>query len=166
MSTFAEYLRRGVGGSEAAGEIIEAAQPVRIDPAVLDGLMVAEKVVPVAEAPCEIAEGQHIATPVVSNAAMVDSMSEIEEIIALTRDQSVVLKRELLKLALQAEAPGPKLGAIKELLAHSTLNKLDRLRNRDRGQPQQNIFNVVSVVQAAQRLADQHNEPQNPLRPV
>lgn len=160
MSTFAEYLRRGV--SEASGEVVEAAQPVRVDPAVLDGLMAVEKVVPVSEAPCEIQEGQHIATPVVSNAVMTDQMTEIEEIIALSRDQSVVMKRELLKLALQDEAPGPKLGAIKLLMDHSTLTKLERLRNRDRGQPQQNIFNVVSVVQAAQRLADQHNEPQNP----
>lgn len=163
MSTFAEYLRRGVGGAEASGEVSEAAQPVRVDPAALDALMKpAERVVPVAEAPCEVQEGQHIATPVVSNAALVDQMSEIEEIIALNRDQSVVMKRELLKLALQDEAPGPKLGAIKLLMDYSALDKVNRMRNRDRGQPQQNIFNVVSVVQAAQRLANQHNEPQNP----
>lgn len=163
MSTFAEYLRRGVGGDGLAGEIIEAAQPVRVDPAALDALMQpAKRELPVAEAPCEVEPGQHIATPIVSNAALVDTMTEVEEIIALNRDQSVVMKRELLKLALQDEAPGPKLGAIKLLLDHSALDKINRLRNRDRGQPQQNIFNVVSVVQAAQRLANQHNEPQNP----
>lgn len=98
------------------------------------------------------------ALPMVNNPVMNDVMTEIEQVFALTKQEAVILKQELLKLALQDENPMAKLKAIERMQAMSTLDKRDRQRSARGDAVATNIFNVVQVAQQAKGLSDRHEQ--------
>lgn len=96
--------------------------------------------------------------PLLSNNALADNMTVIENALSLSGEQAVLMKRELLGIAFSpGERTADRLKAMQMLTEMSALNKKDRSRQANQPSNQVTVFNVLQTVKGAKDIAERNH---------